>query len=149
MFKIDCQKHFTKLQKMKNTQSAIKPIKIGKRLRTTYCFGCKGFTHNFKPQEVKMTNKVLREKSNCVVCWSNKSRFLKQNAPRKNNSTLCWSYKSKMKIYCMKCRKDTEDIDPKMAGTKNHSLCTQNSLFVKLKSKDLWKSKKQIVYWVI
>ena len=32
----------------------------------------------FRPQEVKMTNKVLREKSNCVVCRSNKSRFLKQ-----------------------------------------------------------------------
>ena len=32
----------------------------------------------FRPQEVQMTNKVLREKSNCVVCRSNKSRFLKQ-----------------------------------------------------------------------
>ena len=73
-----CQKHFTKLQKMKNTQSEIKPIKIGKRPGTTYCLGCKDFTHNFRPQEVKMTNKVLREKSNCVVFSSNKSRFLKQ-----------------------------------------------------------------------
>ena len=25
-----CQKHFSKLQKMKNTQSEIKPIKLGK-----------------------------------------------------------------------------------------------------------------------
>ena len=63
---------------MKNTQSEIKPIKIRERPGTTYCFWCKGFTHNFMPQEVKMTNKVLREKSNCVVCRSNKSRFLKQ-----------------------------------------------------------------------
>ena len=55
-----------------------KPINIVKRPRTTYCLECKGFTHNFTPQEVKMTNKVLREKSNCVVCRSNKSRFLKQ-----------------------------------------------------------------------
>ena len=47
---------------MKNTQSEIKPIKIGKRPGTTYCFGCKNFTHNFRPHEVKMTNKVLREK---------------------------------------------------------------------------------------
>ena len=73
-----CQKHFTKLQKMKNTQSEIKPIKIGKRPGTTYCFGCKDFIHNFRPQEVKMTNKVLSEKSDCAVCRSNKSRFLKQ-----------------------------------------------------------------------
>ena len=42
------------------------------------CLRCKDFTHNFRPQEVKMTNKMLREKSNCVVCQSNKSRFLKQ-----------------------------------------------------------------------
>ena len=63
---------------MKNTQSKIKPIKSRKELRTKYCLGCKDFTHNFRPQEVKMTNKVLREKSNCVVCRSNKSRFLKQ-----------------------------------------------------------------------
>ena len=46
---------------MKNTQSEIKPIKIGKRPGTTYCFKCKDFTHNFRPQEVKMTNKVTRD----------------------------------------------------------------------------------------
>ena len=53
---------------MKNKQSKIKPTKIGKRLGTTYCLECKDFTHNFRPQEVKMTNKALREKSKCVVC---------------------------------------------------------------------------------
>ena len=53
---------------MKNTQSQLKPIKIEKRPRTTYCFECKDFTHNFRSQEVKMANKVLREKSHCVVC---------------------------------------------------------------------------------
>ena len=75
---MDCQKHFTKLQKMKNTQSKIKPIKIGKQPGTTYCFGCKDYTQNFRPKIVKITNKVLREKSHCVVSRSNKSRFLKQ-----------------------------------------------------------------------
>ena len=44
---------------MKNTQSKIKPIKIGKQSGTTYCFGCKDYTKNFRPQEVKMTNKIL------------------------------------------------------------------------------------------
>ena len=63
---------------MKNTQSKIKTIKIGKQLGTTYCFGCKDYTKNFRAEKVKMTNKVLREKFNCVVCRSNKSRFLKQ-----------------------------------------------------------------------
>ena len=63
---------------MKNTQSKIKPIKTGKELGTSYCLGFKDFTHNFKPQKVKMTNKVLREKYHCVVCQSSKSKFLKQ-----------------------------------------------------------------------
>ena len=73
-----CQKNIARLQKIKNTQSKIRPIKFGKELETTYCLGCKDFTHNFRPQKVKMTNKVLRKKSNCVVCRSNKSKFLKQ-----------------------------------------------------------------------
>ena len=47
---------------MKNTQ----PIKTGKEPGTTYYLGCKDYIHNFKPQEVKMINKMLREKSNCV-----------------------------------------------------------------------------------
>ena len=63
---------------MKNTQSKIKAIKIGKQLGTTYCFGCKDYTKNFRLEKAKMTNKVLREKSHCVVCRSNKSGFLKQ-----------------------------------------------------------------------
>ena len=55
---------------MKNKQSRIKPIKTIKEIGTTYCLGCKDYTHNFKPQEIKKKkkNKVLREKSNCVVC---------------------------------------------------------------------------------
>ena len=53
---------------MKNIQSKIKPIKRGKKPGTTYCLGCKNYTNNFKPQEIKMTNKVLKEKSNCVLC---------------------------------------------------------------------------------
>ena len=63
-----CQKHFTKLQKMKNTQSKIKPIKIGKQSGTTYCFGCKDYTKNFRPQEVKMI-KYLEK--NLIVLFVN------------------------------------------------------------------------------
>ena len=63
---------------MKNARSKIKPIKTGKKIGTTYCLGCKDYTDNFKPQELKMKNKVLRGKPNCVVCRSSKSRFLKQ-----------------------------------------------------------------------
>ena len=62
---------------MKNTQSKIKPIKIGKQSGTTYCFGCKDYTKNFRPEEGKMINKALREKSHCVFCRSNKLKILK------------------------------------------------------------------------
>ena len=71
---------------MKNIQSKIKPIKLGKRPGTTYCLGCKDYTHNFRPPEVKMTNKVFREKSNYIVCRSNKSRFLKQKYNNKKHA---------------------------------------------------------------
>ena len=53
---------------MKNAEPKIKLIKTGKNIGTTYCLGCKDYTDNSKPQEVKMTNKMFREKSNCVVC---------------------------------------------------------------------------------
>ena len=53
---------------MKNTKSKIKPIKIGKQYGATYCFGCNDDNKKFRPQEVEMANKVLREKSCFVVC---------------------------------------------------------------------------------
>ena len=31
-----------------------------------------------------------------------------------------------MKTYCVKCRKDTEDIDPKIVRTKNNRLVVQS-----------------------
>ena len=58
---MDCQNNSAKIQRMKNTQSKIKPIKTGKQIGTRYCFGCKDYTQNFRPQEVKMTNKVPKE----------------------------------------------------------------------------------------
>ena len=63
---------------MKSILSDLKPIKTGKQPETTYCFGFKSYTKNFKPEKVKMKYKVVREKSHCIVCRSNRSRFLKQ-----------------------------------------------------------------------
>ena len=31
-----------------------------------------------------------------------------------------------MKTYCVKCRRDTENIDPKIVGTKNNRLIMQS-----------------------
>ena len=63
---------------MINTQPKVKPVKVQKQSGTTYCFGCKDNTKNFWPEGVKMRNKLLTDKSHCVACRSNQSRFLKQ-----------------------------------------------------------------------
>ena len=63
---------------MKSILSNRKPIKTGKQPGTTYCLGCKDYTKNIRPKKVNMTNKVVRKKSHCIVCQSNKSRFSKQ-----------------------------------------------------------------------
>ena len=62
---------------MKNTKLDIKPTKIGKQPETTQFVGCKDYTKNFRPEKIKMINKVLREKLHCVVCRSNKSKIFK------------------------------------------------------------------------
>ena len=83
---MDRQKILPTIQDKKNMRLKLKPIKTGKELATTQCLGCKDYANNFKQQEGKMTNKAFREKSNCVVCRSSKSRFLKQKYKNKNNS---------------------------------------------------------------
>ena len=70
-----------------------------------------------------MTNKVLRENSQCVVCQTNKSRFLKQINFKINNQ---YTYKNKMNTYCIKSRKDTENIEPKIVRTKNNRFVMQS-----------------------
>ena len=62
----------------KSILSNLKPIKTGIKPGTTNCFGCKDHTKNFRPEKVNITNKVVIEKPHCIVCPSNKSRFLKQ-----------------------------------------------------------------------
>ena len=50
-----------------------------------------------------------------------------------------------MNTYCIKCKKDTENIDPKILRTKNSRLVMQSKCSV-CGIKDLLKSKKQKVY---
>ena len=71
---MDCQRNMT--HSIRHEKRATN--KNWEKNGTMYCLGCKDYTDHFKPQEVKMTNKVLRKKSNCVVCRSSKSGFLKQ-----------------------------------------------------------------------
>ena len=44
----------------------------------TYCLGCKKHTNSIGSKKVTTTNKVIRDKSRCANCMTDKSRFLKQ-----------------------------------------------------------------------
>ena len=43
----------------------------------------------------------------------------------KNKPIINIKYKNKMKTYCVKCKEDTENIDPKIVRTKNNRLLMQ------------------------
>ena len=43
----------------------------------TYCLACRKHTNNVASRKVTITNKVIREKSRCCECLSDKSRFMK------------------------------------------------------------------------
>ena len=140
VFKMDCQKHFAKIQWMKNRQSKIKPIKIGKQPGTMNCLGRKDYKQNYRPKKVKMTNKIVREKSHFVVCPSKESRFLRQ----KNELTT-----NVIKVRWRFIAWSVENIDTNMVTTRNNRLIMQSKCPVcGIKSKDLWKNKKQRGYWV-
>ena len=44
----------------------------------TYCLACREHTDNIVSKRVTMTNKVIRDKSRCFQCLSDKKRFMKQ-----------------------------------------------------------------------
>ena len=50
---------------------------------TTYCLACRKHTSNVGSLNTTMTNKVIRNKSKCGLCLSDKSRFMKQNHNKK------------------------------------------------------------------
>ena len=80
MSKKDCLEH----KDMRNTQSKTKLIKTRKKIGRPSCLACYDCTDNFKSEEIKMTNRVLREKSNCVHLVNQDLK--KKNTATKNNS---------------------------------------------------------------
>ena len=47
-------------------------------------------------------------------------------ADQMNQLTIIATYKNKMKTCCLKCKEDTENIDPKAVRTKNNRLLMQS-----------------------
>ena len=54
----------------------------------TYCLACRKHTSNVGSRNKSMTNKVIRNKSKCGICLSDKSRFLKQKYNKKVASNI-------------------------------------------------------------
>ena len=52
-------------------------------LRTS-CLACRKHTKNIASRKVTMANKVIRDKSICSECLSDKSRFIKQKHNKKS-----------------------------------------------------------------
>ena len=50
----------------------------------THCLACREHTNNIGSKRITMTNKVVRDKSKCAQCLSNKSRFMKQKLNKKS-----------------------------------------------------------------
>ena len=44
----------------------------------TYCLSCREHTKNVGSKRVAMTNKLIRDKSRCSECLSDKSQFMAQ-----------------------------------------------------------------------
>ena len=51
-----------------------------------------------------------------------------------------------MKSYCLKCRKNTENINPRVSKTSNGRANVQNVQYMTVKNQDLLKIKKQKDY---
>ena len=49
----------------------------------TYRLACRKHTNNIASRKVTMTSKVIRDKSRCSECLSDKSRFMKQKDNKK------------------------------------------------------------------
>ena len=49
----------------------------------TYCLACRKHTNNIASRKVTMTNNIIREKSRCSECLTDKSSFMKQKHNKK------------------------------------------------------------------
>ena len=55
-------------------------------------------------------------------------------------------YEDTMLSYCLKCKKNTESINPKVSKTTNGKAMTCHVLYMVVKNQNLFKSKKQKDY---
>ena len=107
-------------------------------LKETYCLLCRKYAKNTNPRIVKSKNERSMIQSNCAICGSKKSRFIKEQQAKGLLSNLgiktplskvpllniffkfILQIKMREIIYCLSCKKDTRNIDPRIVKTKNN-----------------------------
>ena len=102
-----------------------------------YCKKCKKHTSNTFPKKlVLISNNKIKGKSRCFICLTERS-FIDEVQYDLESALeiylqffIDWSYNNKMNTYCLKCKKDTSNIDPKMFKTKNNRLLMQSKCSV-------------------
>ena len=57
-------------------------------LKETYCLSCRKYTKNTNPRIVKNKNERSMIQSNCAICGSKKSRFIKEQQAKRLLSNL-------------------------------------------------------------
>ena len=87
----------------------------------TYYLACRKHANNIGSKRVTMTNTIIREKSRCSECLSDKSRFMAQedskSSQKKRNKrklikkAVIEYHKTNMKTYCLVCKRNTENKD--------------------------------------
>ena len=97
----------------------------------TYCLACREHIKNIGSERITVTNKVVRDKSRCAQCLSDKSRFIKQK------------FNKKVVRNCLKCKKNTRNIHARTLKTKNGRLNLSSKYAVCSSKKSKSKSKKQ------
>ena len=98
-----------------------------------YCKKCNKHTANTFPKKLVLISKnKIKEKSRCAICLTQRSFIdevqydLKSALETYLQFFTGWSYNNNMNTYCLKCKTNTANIDPKMGKPKNNRLLMQS-----------------------
>ena len=97
-----------------------------------YCLACRKYTKSINPKIVRNEHNRSKIQSNCAICGRKKSRFIKEHqvmgllsnlgikTPLNKVPSLNIFLKKMQEITCLSCKKDTRNIDPRIAKTKTN-----------------------------
>ena len=95
-----------------------------------YCKRCKKYTSNTFPKKlVLISESQIKGKSRCAICLTERFFIDEIQYDLENALEFFFSFLLidiiNMKTYCMKCKTNTDNFDPKMFRIKNNRLLMQ------------------------